>query len=319
MGSLANKFSTFKRFRDFLRAEDKFYGKLLGSSLVGVLAIAMLGAILLFMAFRDNEFESLRARTLDLLWKQGEAENDITKLEAAYRGYLLTGQRSEADAFQHQAALVQTQLNVVADAVQLDGAQSARIADVKRHVTDWLQKTAGPGIEARMRGMEPTAADVTGMRPLLDEARDVLEAMAEEEQQTLMGHGQDQQSLSQSFQILVFAPKLENAISRMQEGEWGYLLNGDRASAEVYQQAVTDFYAFHGHLTVLASQANNPKQLDLLKSIAAITDRWQREVAGPEFAAKAANRDTAEAVANDHGKDLLDTARRQIVTFENAE
>jgi len=319
MGSLANKFSTFKRFRDFLRAEDKFYGKLLGSSLVGVLAIAMLGAILLFMAFRDHEFESLRARTLDLLWKQGEAENEITKLEAAYRGYLLTGQQSEADAFQHQAALVQTQLNVVADAVQLDGAQSARIADVKRHVADWLQKTAEPGIEARKEGILPTVADVNGMRPLLDEARDVLEAMAEEEQQTLMGHGQDQQSLSQSFQILVFAPKLENAISRMQEGEWGYLLNGDRASAEAYQQAVTDFYAFHGHLTVLASEANNPKQLDLLKSIAAITNRWQREVAGPEFAAKAANRNAAQAVANDHGKDLLDTARRQIVTFENAE
>src|SRR5580658_9204147 len=120
MGSIANKFSTFKKFRDFLRAEDKFYGKLLGSSLVGVLAIAMLGAILLFMAFRDHEFESLRARTLDLLWKQGEAENEITRLEAAYRGYLLTGRQSDADAFQHQAALVQTQLNVVADAVQTD-------------------------------------------------------------------------------------------------------------------------------------------------------------------------------------------------------
>src|ERR1700722_2136391 len=96
MGSLADKFSTYKKFRDFLRAEDKFYGKLLGSSLVGVLAIAMLAAILLFVAFRDHEFESLRARTLDVLRKLGESENDITTLEATYRGYLLTGQPSYA-------------------------------------------------------------------------------------------------------------------------------------------------------------------------------------------------------------------------------
>ncbi len=95
-----------RRFRDFLKAEDKFYGKLLGSSLVGVLAIAMLAAILLFVAFRDHEFESLRARTLDVLRKLGEAENDITTLEATYRGYLLTGQESYAEAFQHQTALV---------------------------------------------------------------------------------------------------------------------------------------------------------------------------------------------------------------------
>ncbi len=50
MGSLADKFSIYKRFRNFLKAEDRFYGKLLGSSAVGVLAIAMLAGILLFVA-----------------------------------------------------------------------------------------------------------------------------------------------------------------------------------------------------------------------------------------------------------------------------
>ncbi len=52
--------------------------------------------------------------------------------------------------------------------------------------------------------------------------------MEDAEQELLKSHAQDQQSLSQSFQILLFAPKLENAISQMQEGEWGYLLTGDR-------------------------------------------------------------------------------------------
>jgi PAS domain S-box-containing protein len=105
----------------------------------------------------------------------------------------------------------------------------------------------------------------------------------------------------------------------MQEGEWGYLLTGDRASADLYKQAITDFYAYHGYLTVLALRSNEPNQLQLLKQIASIMDRWQREAAGPEFAAKAANKDAAAAITSDHGKDLLDGVRKQISSFENVE
>ena len=128
MGTLADKFSIYKKFRAFLNAEDKFYVKLLGSSAVGVLAIAMLAAILLFVAVRDHQFESLRARTLDVLRKLGDTENDISKMEATYRGYLLTGQQTYAEAFRHQTALLQTQLDGVAAAVAPDGRESAQIS-----------------------------------------------------------------------------------------------------------------------------------------------------------------------------------------------
>jgi PAS domain S-box-containing protein len=319
MGSLADKFSVYKKFRAFLRAEDKFYGKLLGSSAVGVLAIAMLAGILLFVAIRDHQFESLRARTLDVLRKLGESENDITSLEATYRGYLLTGQPSYAEEFQHQSALLQTRLGDVASIVDLDAGQTARVADVRRHVTDWLQMTAASGIAHRKKGLEPTQADLSSGRALLEKAREALQETEAEEQTLLKSHAQDQQNLSQSFQILLFAPKLQNAISQMQEGEWGYLLTGDQGSVDLYKQAAEDFYAYHGHLTVLASQANVPKQMQLLKDIAAAMDSWQKEAVGPEFAAKAANRNAAQAVASDHGKELLDGVRKQIGTFENVE
>ncbi|HEX4085699.1 MAG TPA: PAS domain S-box protein [Chthoniobacteraceae bacterium] len=319
MGSFADKFSIYNRFRAFLKAEDRFYGKLLASSLVGVLAIAMLAAILLFVAFRDHEFESRRARTLDLLRKLGQSENDITALETTYRGYLLTGQANYSEAFDHQAALVQTQLDDVAGFVGNESAQSARVEDVKRHVADWVKKIAGPGIGRRKHGVEPSAVDLTDERALLGSARQTLLDMEDSEQQLLKSHAQDQQSLSQSFQILLFAPKLENAISQMQEGEWGYLLTGDRGSVSLYQQAVTDFYAYHGHLTVLATQANEPRQLQSLKDIAAEMDHWQRDVAQPEFAAREANHQSGAAVTTDHGKEMIDNVRKQIAGFEAAE
>jgi PAS domain S-box-containing protein len=319
MGSLADKFSVYKKFRDLLKDEDKFYGKLLGSSLVGVLAIAMLAGILLFVAVRDHQFESLRARTLDVLRKLGDAENDITTLEATYRGYLLTGDQTYANQYQHQTSLVQTQLNDVAASVEADGGQTSRIEDARLHVTDWMEKTAIPGIASRERGEQPQAALLTAGRALLDTARQSLQEMEQDEQSMLKTHAQDQATLSQSFQILLFAPKLENAISEMQEGEWGYLLTGDQASVDQYKQALNDFYAYHGHLTVLASEANVPKQMQLLKDILTTMDQWQRQVAGPEFAEKAQNQDTAAAVSADHGTQLLDGVRKQIAIFENVE
>jgi len=259
MGSLADKFSIYKRFRSFMKAEDKFYGKLLGSSIVGVLAIAMLAGILLFVAVRDHQFEDLRAKTLEVLRKIGDAENDITTLQAAFRGYLLTGSPAYANAFQQQTALAQTRLEDVASAVATNGAMSAQISDAKRHVTDWLQKTANPGVANRARGGTPNIEDLTKGRALLDSARQSLEAMESAEQTLISAHAPDQQSLGQSFQILLFAPKLENAISQMEAGEWGYLLTGDQASVDLYRQALTDFYAYHGHLTVLAQQSNLPR------------------------------------------------------------
>jgi PAS domain S-box-containing protein len=316
MGQNVEKFSIYKKFRDCLKAEDRFYGKLLGSSVVGVLAIAMLAGILLFVAVRDHQCESLRARTLDILRKLGAAESGITTLEATYRGYLLTGQQSYALAFQHQTALAEASLDDVAGSVALEKSQSARIADAKQHLTDWVQKTAAAGIEARKQRNGPVEPGITSDSASLDLARQALTTMEDEEQDLLKIHAQDQQDLSESFQTLLFAPKLQNAVSEMQEGEWGYLLTGDSASVNIYKQALADFYAYHGHLTVLALQANVPKQLQILKQIAATIDQWQREAAGPEFAAKEANRDAAAAVAADHGNELLDGVRTQIGQFE---
>ena len=319
MGSLADKFSIYKRFRDFLNAEDRFYGKLLGSSLVGVLAIAMLAGILLFVAVRDHQFEDLRAKTLDVLRKVGDAENDITTLQATYRGYLLTGQQSYANAFQQQTGLVQTRLDDVTDAVSTDGALSAQVSDAKRHVTDWIQKTAAPGIANHKRGGAADLDNIGTGHALLDSARQSLESVEAAEQSLINAHAPDQQALGQSFQILLFAPKLENSISQMEAGEWGYLLTGDQASVDLYKQALTDFYAFHGHLTVLVQQADVPRQIQMLKEISAGMDLWQRDAAGPEFAAKAANRDAAAEVTSDHGKELLDSVRKEITDFENIE
>jgi PAS domain S-box-containing protein len=317
MGASAEKTSSLKRFRNFLKAEDKFYGKLIGSSVVAVLAIGMLAASLLYLAFRDHQYESLRAKTLDVLRKLEATENNITNLEGAYRGYLLTGQKGYADEFEKQKQTVSSGLDDAAGAVAGDTTKAGAIEDIRHKVADWVKMTGEPGVNARGQGAVTPATDMTASRAMLDTARQLLQGMETAAQGQLKANAQDQQNLSQSYQILVFTPKLGNSISEMQEAEWGYLLTGDQGSVGLYKQALSDFYAYHGHLTVLASEANEPKQLQLLQGISNRMDQWQREVAAPEFAAKAANRDPG--VTTDHGQEIIEAVRKDIAAFEAAE
>ena len=103
----------------------------------------------------------------------------------------------------------------------------------------------------------------------------------------------------------------------MEKAERGFLLTGDKTCIEVYKRASGEFYAYHGHLTVLLADA--PKQLELLDQIRAGLEGWQREAATPEFAAKQENRDVAGLVARGRGKDIMDDLRLQVATFERAE
>ena len=100
MALFAHRFSALKKFLNLLRAEDRFYGKLLGSSLVGIFAIALLAAIFLLIAIRDHNYANLRTRTLDVLREANKVENDLTNLETGHRGFLLTGQPAFLDPFE---------------------------------------------------------------------------------------------------------------------------------------------------------------------------------------------------------------------------
>jgi hypothetical protein len=165
-----------------------------------------------------------------VLRKQGEAENDITTLEATYRGYLLTGPAELCGSISTPGPrwCKRGWTTWPARWNWKEAKRPHRGRKTPREPTG-CKRRRRPGIETGSTGRSRRRPDLTTGRALLDTARQTLQAMEDEEQELLKSHAQDQQNLSQSFQILLFAPKLENAISEMQEGEWGYLLTGDQA------------------------------------------------------------------------------------------
>ena len=322
MSLLANKISFIKKFRDLLAVEDRFYAKLLASSTVGVLAISLLAATFLAVAIRDHNFENLRSRTLEVLRESNKVDTDLANLETGHRGFLLTGQEVYLDSFERRKGLVQTRLDSLKSLVAEDSPQSNRVAQVRQTVDKWIETVAVPTIarrrnettantareEARSAILEPS---------LLDAARKSLRALQEDEQVLLNSHAKDEQSASQSFQVLMFAPKLESVASEMENAEWGYLLTGDKSCIDNYRRAAGEFYAFNGHLSVLLT--HNPEQLARLSKISQGVERWQREIAAPEIAAKQANKEVTPMIAGDAGRKIMNEVRALILQFESAE
>src|SRR5262249_1623956 len=92
----------------------------------------------------------------------------------------------------------------------------------------------------------------------------------------------------QSTQILNFIPKVERAVYDMQKEKRGYLLTGDPGFIDAYKRATSDFYTYHGYLSVLV--ANEPTQPARLQDLRAALENWITQSAIPEIEAKRAGR-----------------------------
>lgn len=327
-----DRFAPLRKFRDLLAAEDRFYGKLVGSLLVGFLAVAVLAVIFLFVSIRDHRLANQRMQTLEILRAANKIESDLANLETGHRGFLLTGQASYADSFNQRRALLEKRFEELRRRFPHDSAQAKRVSEVKRAVDSWLETIARPGFENRRRepaaGNNPADAvaasasassssnDFLG-RPLIEEARKNLQLLQDEELRTLGAKSRDQLTSSLSFQTLVFMPKLESVISQMEKAEWGFLLTGDRTCIDVYRRAANEFYAFHGHLTVLLG--DSPQQTEPLARIRTNLERWQREIALPEIAAKQEGKDVATMVTRGAGKTLMEQIRTDLESLDRDE
>ncbi len=120
-----------------------------------------------------------------------------------------------------------------------------------------------------------------------------------------------------SFEVLVSIPKLESVVSDMEKAEWGYLLTGDKTFLDIYKHSLDDFYAYHGHLSML--EAGNAKQLAILAKIREGLERWEVQVAAPEMQAKQEGRDATAMVEHGHGKDIMDALTSDINELEQSE
>ena len=315
--------SVFGRSAAWLFSPKHFHFKLLSGTAVGIVVITFLAGLFLFVTLRNHHQESLRAHTLEVMRLSSVLENDIAALETGHRGYLLTGDAIYLEPFERRRELIKRRVEELTVLILDSPRQRKRIMKIQEIVQKWLDDVALPQMAARQSKplvavAEPGSESFGPLgNTLLNQARDILQSLQNEEQIVLNQRMREQEWAAQSTQILDFLTKLERSVIEMQKEKRGYLITGDTGFADAYRRATADFYTYHGYLSILV--ANAPEQSESLTEIRKAVARWTEASALPEMEAKRSGKDVAALVAKNNGEALMSDIREMLKKFQTDE
>jgi PAS domain S-box-containing protein len=315
----------FRRSTAWLFSQKHFHFKLLSGTAAGVIVIVFLAGVFLYITLRNHYQAAARAHTIEVMRLSSVIENDIAALESGHRGFLLTGKPVHVESFDRHKELIKHRVEDLTALVLENPKQRKRVMKVQEVVQKWLQTVALPQINSRdgKNGTTSATDDPQTVKSpglgdaLLNQAREVLQSLQDEEQILLNQRMLEQEWATQSTQILDFLPKLERSVLEMQKEKRGYLLTGENSFAEAYRRAVADFYTYNGYLSILV--ANSPGQSELLAEVRSGVERWMAGTAVPEIEAKRTGKDISNLVLSDNGEAVMAEIRQRLEVFEKNE
>ena len=304
----------------WLFSPQHFHFKLLSGTAVGIVVIAFLAGLFLFVTLRNHRDESLRTHTIKIMRLGSVIANDIAALETSYRGFILTGENSYLDPFERRRELIKRRVEELTALILDNPRQRKRVMKIQEIMHKWLETVALPQISTRRaKGIaalnEPGGnLSVTLKDSLLDQAREILQSLQDEEQIILNQRMQDQEWATQSTQVLDLLTKLEHSLIEMEKGKKGYLIAGDSSFVDGYKSATTDFYTYHGYLSLLT--ANSSEESNSLANIRKTVEQWISASTVPEMEAKRTGKDVAALVGTHKGEELMTEIRDMLKAFE---
>src|SRR5438309_1391666 len=316
--------SIFGRIGDWLFSQRHFHLKLLSGTTVGVAVIIFLVGVFLLVTLRNHYQDSLRTHTIEVMRLSSLIENDIAGLESSHRGYLLSGNEDYVAPFEKKRDLIKHRTEDLTALILDTPRQRKRVIRVQEVVQRWLNAVAIPEMNARRaNGATPTktetnAAGSFGLgNSLLDQTREVLQSLQDEEQIVLNQRMHDQEWATQSAQILDLLPKLDRSVVEMEKEKRGYLLTGENSFFEAYKRAIADFYTYNGYLSILV--ANSPSQAQLLAEIRSNVERWINQSAAPQIDTKRVGQDADALGLTELGETMMGDIRQKLTDFEKNE
>ena len=312
-----------QRVTDWLFSQRHFHLKLLSGTTIGVAVIVFMVGVFLFVSLRDHYQNTLRIHTIGVIRLSSLIENDIANLESYHRGFLLSGKEEYVSAFDKKRESIKQRIDELTGLIVDSATQRKRVMKVQEVVREWLTTIADPEIKAGRTKSgqllnETNAAGTSGLgNSLLDQAREILQSLQDEEQIVLNERMHDQEWAAQSTQILNFLPKLDRSVIEMEKEKRGYLLSGENSFVEAYKRAVADFNTYNAYLSILI--ANSPSQAQLLAEIRANVERWINSSAAPQIDAKRSGKDPEGVATAAAGDAVMAEIRQMLANFETNE
>ena len=146
-----------RRFGHWLAKENFFFGKLLGSSAAGVLAIVLLGVIFLASTHEKVPLDQLRGTALEALRISSRVESDINAMENAHRDFLASAEAPFRDQFDTARASLFSRIDALRSLVRKDSPEAVPLSGFGEKLKLWDSKYAQPHLLARINGGDASA------------------------------------------------------------------------------------------------------------------------------------------------------------------
>ncbi len=311
----------FPSWLAWLLSPRHFHYKLLSGTAAAVSLIIFLAGVFLFVTLRNHYQESLRAHTVQVMRLSSVIENDIAALESDYRGFLLTHDSRYIEPFQRRRQLIKQRSDELASLISQSSSQRKRMMKAQEAVQRWTNEVAQPAF-ANGNDNGNHAADPVELKTglgsgMLDQAREILQSIQDEERIVLNQRMREQDWATQVTQILDYEPKLERAVIELDKEKRGYLLTGDSSFIEAYRRSVADFHTYHSYLSILVASA--PEQAALLSEVRAQVERWMKLGAAPEIEAKRNGRDVSGLLAGGVSEQFMRDVQEAVSAFQKSE
>jgi PAS domain S-box-containing protein len=152
-----------------------------------LIALAVLEAELVRYVQREaNTALDQGERIQTVLHQQDEAGRALAAMQAAQRGYLITGDRSQVTLYESESRNYQ-QATAILPAILVDRQQQQRFAHIQQLVAEWQQNVARRMIEERARGRDVSGAVIAEAIPMFQRIQEELEAFEQRETQLRVG------------------------------------------------------------------------------------------------------------------------------------
>ena len=307
-----------RRCFGWLFSQEHFHLKVLSGTAAGVSVILVLAAAFLWVTLRNHYEDGRRALTIEIMRQSNLVENDIAALETEHRGFLLTGKPSYLSGFEERKDSIRKDTQRLIVLLIGNPEQHKLVIKARDVVQDWIDKTAFPEIESRKEPVGESAKEPIQLgKRELDQAREILQSLHDEEQIVLNERMREQEWAAQSTQALNFLPKLERTVLELDKEKHGYLLTGEAPFQEAYRRALTEFYTYNGYLSILL--ANTPAQAELLANVRAKLELWVNTVGSPQMLARQEGRDAVALASTNNGQKLVGEIRQLIASLAENE
>ena len=165
-------FTAARRFGHWLARENFFFGKLLGSSAAGILAIVLLGVIFLSSTHEKVPLDQLRGAALETLRISSRIESDINSMESAHRDFLLSAEAPFREQFETAHTSLVNRIEGLRSLVPKDSPDADALADFSAKLKLWDTQYAQPHLK---RAGTSTLVPYSQGKTWLDAARLALQ------------------------------------------------------------------------------------------------------------------------------------------------